>query len=445
MNDTRELNLDGLVGPTHHYGGLAAGNLASQAHRHTIASPRAAALEGLRKMKALADRGVPQAVLPPQPRPALATLRALGFTGSDAEIVQQAHREAADWLHSIYSASSMWAANAATVTPSADSTDGRVHITPANLISQFHRSLEPINTAATLRQLFDDPQHFAHHPPLPATRRFADEGAANHLRLTPSHGQPGLEIFVFGFDPTERAAALPQRLPTRQSADAGRAIARRHHLPLERCVLIQQNPDAIDAGVFHNDVISLANESVLFYHQRAFQDTSAAIETIGKRYEHVCGEKPTFIEVPDATVSLEQAVASYLFNSQLLTRPDGSMLMVCPEECRRDEAIQQYLDDLVAASDNPIAALHFAEVRQSMQNGGGPACLRLRVPLTEAQQQAMHPGVWLDDILYEALRQCIEHHYRESLRVEDLADPALIDESRAATDAIRQVLDLSLT
>jgi succinylarginine dihydrolase len=445
MDEPIELNLDGLVGPTHHYGGLARGNLASQAHRHVVASPKAAALEGLDKMKLLSDMGLPQAVLPPQPRPALSTLRVLGFTGSDAQVVAEAHREAPDWLHSVYSASSMWAANAATLTPSADSGDGRMHVTPANLISQFHRCLEPDPTATILKKIFANTSLFAHHGPLPATWRFADEGAANHLRLALRHGEQGVHVFVFGYDPTEAETASPypgRRFRPRQSAEAARAMARQHGLQSDRLVLAQQHPDAVDAGVFHNDVISLANEHVLLYHEQAFAETPKVIERICHTYRQMTGGEPVVIEVPAARISLATAVATYLFNSQLITRPDGGMLLLCPDECRQDRTTATYLDELVARADNPIDTLRFINVRQSMHNGGGPACLRLRAVLTKAQYAAMHPGVKLDQRRYDKLRACVEAYWPESLSVADLADPALIDHSRAAMNAARQTLDL---
>lgn len=442
MREAIELNLDGLVGPTHHYAGLGSGNLASQAHRHSLASPKAAALEGLDKMKRLVDLGVPQAVLPPQPRPAIETLRVLGFEGRDDEVLAAANQMAPDWLHSVYSASSMWAANAATITPAADSTDQRVHITPANLLSQFHRSLEASQTALVLKQIFKDDTHFVHHPPLPATARFADEGAANHLRLTPAHAATGIEIFVFGYDPSNHAWPMPKQFTPRQTRDAAMAIARRHRLPRERTLLLQQHPDAIDAGVFHNDVISMANESVLLYHERAFHDTPAAINRIRQCYHAVAGQTPHLIEIPESIIPLDTAVSTYLFNSQLVTRPDGLMLLLAPKECQREPRTARFIEQLVADEDNLIARTEYVEVRQSMQNGGGPACLRLRTVLSPAQYDGIHAGVKLDTRLYESLRQCIDQHYRDTLRPADLADAALIDESRRAVAAIRQLLQL---
>lgn len=222
-----ELNLDGLVGPTHHYGGLGIGNLASQQHRHEASNPRAAALECIAKMRLLVDLGIPQAVLPPQERPLVHALRQVGFSGNDGCVLAKAARDATDLLSAATSTSSMWAANAATVSPATDTADGRLHLTPANLISQWHRSLETPQTAAFLQQIFADPDHFVHHAPLPAALAFADEGAANHLRLAPTHAATGIELFVYGRNTSLRASS---QLPARQSLAASQSVARLHGL-----------------------------------------------------------------------------------------------------------------------------------------------------------------------------------------------------------------------
>jgi succinylarginine dihydrolase len=137
---SRELNFDGLVGPTHHYAGLSPGNLASESHAGEVGNPRAAALQGLEKMRFLAELGVGQAVLPPQPRPDFELLRRLGFGSDRAGALARAGREAPALLSAAWSASAMWAANAATVAPSEDTADERVHLVPANLLSMLHRS-----------------------------------------------------------------------------------------------------------------------------------------------------------------------------------------------------------------------------------------------------------------------------------------------------------------
>ena len=58
-----EVNFDGLPGLTHHYAGLSFGNEASTRHRYRVSNPQLAAKQGLKKMKALADAGYPQAVI----------------------------------------------------------------------------------------------------------------------------------------------------------------------------------------------------------------------------------------------------------------------------------------------------------------------------------------------------------------------------------------------
>ena len=436
-----ELNLDGLVGPTHHFGGLGVGNLASQRHRHEPSDPRAAALEGLAKIRLLHELGVPQAVLPPQERPLVPALRQLGFAGDDATVLAAAARTAPDLVATVASTSSMWAANAATVSPSADTADGRVHLTPANLTSQFHRALEAPATTAMLRRVFADPRRFVVHEPLPAAAAFADEGAANHVRLAPAHGEPGLELFVFGRDGDERPAG--GRFPARQTRAAAEAVARRHGLAADRTLLLRQNPAAIDAGVFHNDVIAVGNENVLLLHEQAYADGPAAIAAIRDRWA-AAGHDPrdlVVIEVPAAELPLDVAVATYLFNSQLVTLSAGGMALVCPAECREHPATSRWLDRLLA-DDNPVVAIHPVAVRQSMKNGGGPACLRLRVVLTPAELAAVHPGVVVTPALLADLEAWVRRHYRDRLSVADLADPQLLAESRTALADLAGILGL---
>ncbi len=444
MTRAHEVNFDGIVGPTHNYAGLSFGNVASIEHTKNISHPRRAALEGLAKMKFLADLGVKQAVLPPQPRPDIATLRRLGFSGSDERIVEKAWRKAPELLAACYSASSMWTANAATVSPSADSADGRIHFTPANLLAQFHRSLEPVATAAALRAIFPDEAAFAHHPPLPAAAHLSDEGAANHLRLARSHGEAGLEIFVYGrraFHPEERQ---PVRFPARQTREASEAVARLHQLDPARALFVQQHPAAIDAGAFHNDVVAVANENVLLYHELAFLDGPAVIGEIRRRFERFCGEELIAIEIPNRDLPLDQAVGSYLFNSQLVSLPDGTMSLISPMECRESPAAHACIEQLLSAG-TPIRSAHYVEVRQSMHNGGGPACLRLRVVLTEEQLSCVSPRMLLDDALYARLTEWVNRHYRETLRPEDLADPLLMAESRRAMEALTRIIGFGPT
>ncbi|HEY3179409.1 MAG TPA: N-succinylarginine dihydrolase [Casimicrobiaceae bacterium] len=430
-----EINFDGIPGPTHNYAGLARGNLAAEKYARTVANPREAALQGLGKMRALAARGIPQAVLPPHERPYIPGLRALGFSGSDGAIVTRAAREAPQLLAACSSAAAMWAANAATVSPSADTIDRRVHFTPANLIANFHRSLEADTTTRILRTIFANEERFVVHSPLPAATQFGDEGAANHTRLGGAGETAGAEMFVYGRS-AFAATSAPQRYPARQTREASEAIARRHALDPAMVLLVQQSPGAIDAGVFHNDVIAVGSGNVLLCHERAFVDQRVVLEELDRM---VPGFTP--IVVADAEISVNDTVATYLFNSQLIARADGKFLLAAPAECNEHAGTRALLDRLISGN-SPIAEVITFDLRQSMQNGGGPACLRLRVALTPAERATIRANVFIDDALVNELEAWIHRHYRDRLAPEDLADPALLDESRRALDELSTLLKL---
>jgi succinylarginine dihydrolase len=435
-----EANFDGLVGPTHNYAGLSFGNVASRNNEKSAANPKAAAKQGLRKMKRLADLGFVQGVLPPLERPSLRLLRSLGFTGSDASVIERAAREAPELLAAASSASAMWTANAATVSPSADTSDGRVHFTPANLSSKLHRAIEHEETRRSLSAIFSDEAHFRIHHALPGTPALGDEGAANHTRFCSEYGAKGVEFFVYGRSEYGPGSLEPKRFPARQTLEASRAVARLHGLSDDATVFAQQLPGVIDAGVFHNDVIAVGNRGTLFCHQRAFVDQAAVYDQLRTRLE-ARGAAFTAIEAPEDEVSVEDAVSSYLFNSQLLTRPDGRQVLVVPQECRENARVAKYLDSLAGRASTIDEVLVF-DLRESMKNGGGPACLRLRVVLNEAERAAVNPGVWMNDSLFAQLDAWIDAHYRDRLAPADLADPALLSESRSALDDLSRILGL---
>lgn len=430
----REVNFDGLVGLTHHYAGLSFGNEASTRHRFQVSNPRLAAKQGLLKMKALADAGFPQAVIPPHERPCIPVLRQLGFSGSDEQVLEKVAQQAPHWLSSASSASPMWVANAATVCPSADSLDGKVHLTVANLNNKFHRSLEAPTTEALLSAIFRDESRFTVHSALPQVALLGDEGAANHNRLGGDYGDPGVQVFVYGRE--EGNGVQPKRYPARQSREASEAVARLNQVNPNQIIFAQQNPDVIDLGVFHNDVIAVSNRQVLFCHELAFANQQALLQQLRSQ---VAGF--TVLEVPLEEVSVQDAVATYLFNSQLLSRDDGSMMLVLPQECREHARVWHYLNRLLE-DDNPIDDLRVFDLRESMSNGGGPACLRLRVVLTPQEQQAVNPAVLMNDVLFNTLNNWVDRYYRDRLTAADLADPQLLREGREALDTLTQLLNL---
>lgn len=433
-----EVNFDGLVGPTHNFAGLSFGNVASSQHGGRTSSPRQAALQGLEKMKALVAMGMKQGILPPHERPHLPTLKKLGFQGKDEPaILASAAGLAPNLLASVSSASNMWVANAATVSPFADAADGRTHFTPANLISMPHRSIEPPITSKILKAIFKG-DSYAHHSALPRTPAFSDEGAANHTRFCSQYGERGVEFFVYGVS-AKSTSTGPKKYPARQTREAFEAIARSHQLDTKNSVFAQQNPEAIDAGVFHNDVISVGNRDLLFFHEKAFLDT----DKVKSDLDRAMGvHEMSYIEVPSASVSLDDAVTSYLFNSQLLSVPntEGSV-MVVPSECAVNVAVKSYLDEL-EKSQVGVNKVVYYDLGQSMSNGGGPACLSLRVVMSPEQIKTMQARVLLNDDLIADLEAWINSNYRDELHPDDLADPSLLAESRKALDELTSILKL---
>jgi succinylarginine dihydrolase len=438
-----EINFDGLVGPTHNYAGLSYGNVASTSNRSATSSPKKAALQGLAKAKALADRGYPQAILPPHERPSIRDLRAWGFSrNSDAEVLCEAARRAPALLAAASSASAMWTANACIMAPSCDTEDGRVHFTPANLFGNLHRSIEAPFTHRLLERIFADPDRFVVHPPLQGGDAMSDEGAANHTRLHAVPGEPGLHIFVYGRSTLDESCPKPTRFPARQTRESVEAIARLHRLHASQAVFIQQSPEAIDAGVFHNDVISVGNAGTLLYHENAFLESESAVRSITAAYESLTGQSLTAIRVRADELSLAEAVRTYLFNSQLIGAPGQPLTLVTPAECRESAAVSSLLDNWLADDSNPVNEVLTFDLRESMRNGGGPACLRQRVFLNDSEIQALSGQVLLNDSLEQALRVWINRHYRDELHPRDLADPQLLEESRRALDELTGILCL---
>jgi succinylarginine dihydrolase len=322
-----------------------------------------------------------------------------------------------------FSASAMWAANAATVSPAPDTADGKCHLSVANLLTMAHRSHEWSGTLAQLKLAFADEAHFAVHDPVPPP--YGDEGAANFMRLCLTHAQPGLEIFVYG------KSGGP--FPARQHVEASKAIARAHRLDPERTLFIQQSELAIAAGAFHNDVVAVANERVLFTHEQAFEHPELAYAAIRKKMPEV-----EIVIVPADRVSLTDAVQSYLFNAQLVTLHDGTMALILPTEAQANNNVWNWLQEHVAGN-GPIRSLVPVDVRQSMANGGGPACLRLRVV---ADPNAVDPRFMAEEGRLDRMAEVIGTQWPESISPEQLGDPALIAQMQKARAALLSTCDL---
>ena len=410
-----EINFDGIIGPSHNYAGLSLGNLASSNNAGAPAYPRAAALQGIEKMRANLRLGLAQGFFMPLDRPNQNWLAGLATDMQSAE----PHIRAA-----AFSASAMWAANAATVSPAPDTADGKCHLSAANLITMAHRSHEWTGTLAQLKLAFANEQHFVVHGPVPAP--FGDEGAANFMRLCTSHGEAGIEIFVYG--------KTGGSFPARQHVEASKAIARAHQLDPARTLFVQQSEIAIAAGAFHNDVVAVANERVLFTHEQAFENPEQTYSDINRLMPEA-----EIIIVPADRVSLADAIQSYLFNAQLVTLPDRGMALILPSEAQENKRVWNWLTEMVDGN-GPIRKLVAVDVRQSMANGGGPACLRLRVV---ADPATVDPRFIANEARLDKIATVVAAHWPETIATDQLNNPALIDQVRMARLALLETADLA--
>jgi succinylarginine dihydrolase len=409
-----EINFDGIVGPSHNYAGLSFGNVASMGHAGKVSQPRAAALQGIDKMRSNVALGLVQGILLPHPRPHRRWLARLGTTIEQADPVIAANA---------MSASPMWAANAATVSPAPDTADGKCHLTPANLRTMPHRSHEWRPTLQQLKTAFSNSSHFEIHPPVPPA--FGDEGAANHMRLASAHAEPGLEVFVYGIS--------GGAFPARQHIEASRAIARLHGLDPERTIFAQQSEEAIAAGAFHNDVVAVANERVLFAHELAFADKQPLIDACAAK---VAGFE--YVEVAASDVPLADAVKSYLFNAQLVSPPDGEMTLIVPNEVRETASVWRWLERLLKGN-GPIRRVEVVDLRESMANGGGPACVRLRVV---ADPATVDPRFIVDNSKLDTIAEVVREYWPEQIAHDELQQPALVADVRRARQALLQAIGL---
>ena len=223
------------------------------------------------------------------------------------------------------------------------------------------------------------------------------------------------------------------KFPARQHEQASLAVARLHGLDPARAVFIEQNPAAIEAGAFHNDVVAVANETVVFAHELAFADRQGAYDAMRKAFPAL-----QVVEVPDSAVSLAEAIKTYLFNAQLLTLPDGGMALIVPEECHESKAVWGWCEAMMAGN-GPIREVIPVDVRQSMANGGGPACLRLRVVCDPA---TVDPRFLLNEAKADQLESVIAANWPEQIDPADIGSEALKDSVRSARNALLEALDL---
>ena len=425
-----EINFDGLIGPTHNYSGLSEGNNASKKNYSSPSNPKNAALQGIKKVETLIACGLEQGFFLPHERPFIPGLKKLGFNGTDEEILSSAFNHSKVLLSNFSSASSMWAANAATISPSPDTQDNKIHLTPANLNTMFHRSIETEFTYQQCKIIFPK-EYFKIHNPAVTISGYGDEGAANHLRISKSHNEKGFEIFVYG----ESGFKTAKKSVKRQALEVSRSIALNHKLDMQNTFFLQQNHQAVKEGGFHNDIVSLSNENVFIAHEKAFQNKDDLNEMLNILESKI--ENFQYIEISNPEIPLKDIINSYLLNSQLITNGDGEMQLILPEEVKGYENCMSWLDKLKQISD--VKLFDFVDIRQSMMNGGGPACLRLKVILNNEELESLNQNFLMNSERLESIKLLVEREYRDVLYPDDLKDPNLLDESRRILDELTQI------
>ena len=425
-----EVNFDGLIGPTHNYSGLSEGNNASKENYSSPSNPKKAALQGIKKAETLMSYGSQQGFFLPHERPFIPGLKKLGFNGTDEEILSLAFRHSKVLLNNFSSASSMWAANAATISPSPDTQDNKIHLTPANLNSMFHRSIETEFTYQQCKIIFPK-EYFEIHNPAVSISGYGDEGAANHLRISKSDNEKGFEIFVYG----ESGFKIDKTLVKRQALEVSRSIAINHKLDMENTFFLQQNHQAIEEGSFHNDIVSLSNKNVFIAHEDAFQnrdDLKKMLNILESKIDNF-----QYIEISNSEIPLKDIISSYLLNSQLITNVDNEMQLILPDEVKEYDNCLSWLDKLKQISD--VKLFDYVDIRQSMMNGGGPACLRLKVILNDEELESLNQNFLMNNERLESIKLLIEKDYRDVLYPDDLKDPSLLDESRRILDELTKI------
>lgn len=434
-----EVNFDGIPGPTHLFAGLSKGNIASQINSGKTSSPKKAALQSLEKINTIYKLGIKQAVVPPHRRPNLTPLSVYGFQGEVHQQLEEAFATDPKLFAGLFSSSNMWTANAATISPSPDTENNKLQITIANLKSNFHRSLESFKTYDIFRKIFSSVLINVHSP-LPGLS--PDEGAANHLRFCENYGDEGLEVFVFGYGVKEE---LPRTklFDPRQSKEASLEIIKKH--AVKHSLTAFQSPEAIDAGVFHNDVISTSNKNFFFYHEKSFFKNTETVENICKEYKKVTGKDLLLQEVKEKDISINDAVSSYLFNSQIISPKDKEgMILFAPKECERFEKVRKYIEKMISDPKCPIEEVIYFDLNESMQNGGGPACLRLRIVMNDDQLKDINQTLIFDEKLYIKLKELINEHYPDELKLNDLIKPEVIEKIDTCFDKYEEVFGIKL-
>ena len=121
-------------------------------------------------------------------------------------------------------------------------------------------------------------------------------------------------------------------------------------------------------------------------------------------------------------------------NYTIMLDPDYIELLGVLVETEHNAPARAFLDRLLAGN-GPVHRVVPVDVRQSMANGGGPACLRLRVV---ADPATIDPRFLLDEAKAEIIERAIAGAWPEQIDTADIGKETL---ARAVVDARRVLLE----
>ena len=369
----KQVFIDTIPGPTNHFGGHAVGNIASMNSKNNILNPQKAALEWLEKVKKVAMIGGNQFVLPPQRRPL--THKKKTLTQSDI------------------SSSFIWMANAGLFIPRIDTQLENNQFIPANMKQSEHRNIEHPFHQYWLKKILKYSKCNFHK-----ILDINDEGSANSIRLWHKKNQCGVNIFVYG--------KPNARYPIRQSKSSCEKIINitkpRHY------ILLEQTKEAIDAGVFHNDVIAFGFKNTIICHEKAFSNQKQELKKLKKIFTNSLNAPLNIVEIANNSLSLNAAVKTYLFNSQVI-EINNKFELICPIEVKENPNSYKITEKWV--TNGLFNKVHFVNIKSSLKNGGGPACLRLCLYLNDNEVKKIPTKFKLDKTKYKKISKIILEHY----------------------------------
>ena len=360
-------------------------------------------------------------------------------TNNVTESIQSIYDKGPKYLSTISSSSFMWMANSATVSPSVDHKDNKLHITPSNLALTPHRSLEINQTQFLFSELFNNTDQFRVH--LPSPNYFRDEGAANHIRFAPSLESKGLHLMVYSCESEQIEKDVTDSFPGRQTKEASKFIIQQQGVSDSQVVFAKQNSDSVQQGIFHNDVISSGHLDLFITHELAFEDTNLVINDLQSKYYALHKENLNVVVIKESMLSIKECVLTYFFNMQIISPNSNDMELILPMECLGNQRIQTVLT-YIQEKEERIKDIHYVQLNESMKNGGGPACLRLRLQLTMPQWTVIPSKFKFNDKLYKDLIEIIQTNYPESFEIENQIETEFIQRLRNTYNLLYQAFGL---